>query len=75
MRREQGILYADIHIARVAPARRTLDVTGHYARPDIFELRVRRTPAVPIRYNPCNPVLEAEGTSPQQGQPRALRAP
>ena len=50
MRREQGILYATIDIARVAPARRTLDVTGHYARPDIFELRVRRTPAAPVRY-------------------------
>lgn len=50
MRREQGILYAAIDIARVAPARRTLDVTGHYARPDIFELRLRRTPAAPVRY-------------------------
>lgn len=49
MRREEGILYADIDVARVAPARRTLDVTGHYARPDIFELQVRRTPAVPVR--------------------------
>jgi len=50
MHREQGILYADIDVARVAPARRTLDVTGHYARPDIFELRVRRAPAVPVRF-------------------------
>ncbi|MGH6639031.1 MAG: carbon-nitrogen hydrolase family protein [Polaromonas sp.] len=50
LRREAGILYADIDIARVAPARRTLDVTGHYARPDIFELRVHRAPAAPVRY-------------------------
>ncbi|HEY0857761.1 MAG TPA: carbon-nitrogen hydrolase family protein [Albitalea sp.] len=50
MRREAGILYADIDVARVAPARRALDVAGHYARPDIFELQVRRTPAMPARF-------------------------
>lgn len=37
LHREGGILYADIDSTRVAPARRTLDVSGHYARPDIFE--------------------------------------
>ena len=50
LRREAGILYAEIDTARVAPSRRTLDVTGHYARPDIFELLVRRAPATPVRY-------------------------
>lgn len=50
MRREEGILYAEIDVARVAPARRTLDVTGHYARPDIFQLQVRRTPAASVRH-------------------------
>lgn len=50
LHREVGILYADIDSTRVAPARRTLDVSGHYARPDIFELQVRRTPAQPVRY-------------------------
>ncbi|UUZ71404.1 carbon-nitrogen hydrolase family protein [Polaromonas sp. P1(28)-8] len=48
LRREAGILYAEIDTARVAPSRRTLDVTGHYARPDIFELQVRRAPATPV---------------------------
>jgi nitrilase len=50
LHRETGILYADIDVALVAPARRALDVTGHYARPDIFELQVRRTPATAVRY-------------------------
>ena len=50
LRREAGVLYAEIDIARVAPARRTLDVTGHYARPDLFELQVRRAAATPVRY-------------------------
>lgn len=50
LRREAGILYADIDVARVAPSRRTLDVTGHYARNDIFQLQVRRTPATPVHH-------------------------
>lgn len=50
LRREAGVLYAEIDVARVAPARRTLDVTGHYARPDIFELQVRREPLTPVRF-------------------------
>nr|AAR97384.1 nitrilase [uncultured organism] len=48
MRREAGILYADIDVARVAPSRRTLDVAGHYARPDVFELRVHQAPGARV---------------------------
>jgi nitrilase len=50
MRREVGILYADIDVGRVAPARRTLDVAGHYARTDIFQLQVRHAPAVSVQH-------------------------
>ena len=50
LRREAGVLYAEIDLARVAPSRRTLDVTGHYARTDIFDLQVRRAPATPVRF-------------------------
>ena len=50
LRREAGILYAEIDTSRVAASRRTLDVVGHYARPDIFELQVRRAPVTPVRY-------------------------
>ena len=50
LHREMGIVYADIDVSLVAPARRTLDVTGHYARPDIFQLQVRRTPATAVHY-------------------------
>lgn len=50
LRREVGVLYAQVDVARVAPARRTLDVAGHYARNDVFDLQVRRAPAVPARF-------------------------
>jgi len=42
LRRERGILYADCDLERVQQARRTLDVAGHYSRPDVFSLQIRR---------------------------------
>ena len=41
---ERAILYADIDLERVGMARRSLDVVGHYARPDLFDLRVNARP-------------------------------
>lgn len=43
-----GIVYADIDLERVGMAQRSLDVTGHYARPDLFQLRVNTAPARPV---------------------------
>ncbi len=47
----EGILYADLDLEEITRARVDLDVAGHYARPDIFELRVNfeRQPAVTFR--------------------------
>jgi nitrilase len=43
-----SILYADVDLARVGMARRSLDVVGHYARPDLFQLQVDRRPQQPV---------------------------
>ena len=43
-----GILYADIDLERVGMARRSLDVVGHYARPDLFQLHIDRRPQHPV---------------------------
>ena len=48
--KELGILYAEVDLQRIAAARRTLDVAGHYARPDLFDLRVDRAPMRPVRF-------------------------
>jgi nitrilase len=47
---QQGLLFADIQPARAAAARRTLDVTGHYSRPDVFQLAVDRSAQDPVTF-------------------------
>ena len=47
---KHGILYADCDPARAAAAKRTLDVAGHYGRPDIFKLEVNREALAPIDF-------------------------
>lgn len=51
MRRELGILYADIDLERVGAARRSLDVVGHYSRPDIFQLHVNTGELKPVQFD------------------------
>jgi nitrilase len=51
MRKEVGLLEADIDITRVASARRAFDVAGHYSRPDIFTLRVDARPQSPLEFS------------------------
>jgi nitrilase len=50
LNREKGILYADIDAEEARRARRSLDVCGHYARPDIFSLTVNRKPLEPVAF-------------------------
>jgi len=48
MRKEAGILYCDIDLEKVSIAKRTLDVAGHYSRPDIFTLNVNTQHQSPV---------------------------
>lgn len=50
LHQEQDILYADIDLAQIDTARRTLDVVGHYARPDLFTLQVRASPLASVEF-------------------------
>jgi nitrilase len=41
----ETVLVADCDLAEIGKEAQTLDVSGHYARPDILELRVKESPA------------------------------
>lgn len=50
MHQEKGILIADIDVDAARASRRKFDVTGHYARPDVFSLHVNRDRQTPVIY-------------------------
>ncbi len=47
---QHGILYAECDPAVAPAAKRTLDVAGHYGRPDIFKLEVNREVPAPVEF-------------------------
>lgn len=51
LKREKAILYADIDREAARRARRSLDVCGHYSRPDIFSFSVNRRPQTPVQFS------------------------
>ncbi|WP_316156493.1 carbon-nitrogen hydrolase family protein [Cupriavidus sp. BIC8F] len=46
----EGIVYADIDLSRCIQPRQMHDITGHYNRFDIFDLRVDRRPLQPAQF-------------------------
>lgn len=50
MHREKGLLVAEIEVEAARASRRKFDVSGHYARPDVFKLTVNRTKQAPIDF-------------------------
>lgn len=44
------VLTAEVDTARIAAGKFDLDVTGHYARPDLFRLEVNEAPQAPVKF-------------------------
>jgi len=51
LHREKGILYAEIDAEAARRSRRSMDVCGHYSRPDIFSFTVDRKPHPPVVFS------------------------
>jgi nitrilase len=50
LNRQKGILYAEVDTEAARRARRSLDVCGHYSRPDVFAFSVNRKPLQPASF-------------------------
>ncbi|BFO56667.1 carbon-nitrogen hydrolase family protein [Acidovorax sacchari] len=48
---DEGIAYADLDLARCIQPRQMHDITGHYNRFDVFDLRVNRRPLQAARFD------------------------
>ena len=51
MHREKGLMIADVDVSAARASRRKFDVSGHYARPDVFTLKVNRSRQTPIAFD------------------------
>ncbi len=64
LHKEDGILYAEIDPAQMSGPKWLLDVAGHYARPDVFELIIHTEPRPMITSRAAAP--ESDGSTPQK---------
>ena len=48
----EGILYAELDMTEIIRSKVDFDVTGHYARPDVFQLIVNEEPMPPVKTKP-----------------------
>jgi nitrilase len=70
----QAILVAELDRAQVARGKYDLDVVGHYARPDIFQLQVDERPKRPVTVRGAE-TPAAAGTSFKTAQPAKPSGP
>ncbi|MCI0343469.1 MAG: carbon-nitrogen hydrolase family protein [Planctomycetales bacterium] len=74
----EEVLVADLDLDRIPEERQILDVAGHYARPDVFSLRVDRTARDAVRFvggdgREPGPRARRRAGSPERRTPRRRR--
>jgi nitrilase len=70
---EEKIIYAEIDRDSMRKAKFTLDVAGHYARPDVFQLTVNRDPNAMVNVTGNPPAINGHET-PAPAPKRGTRA-
>lgn len=61
---DEGIVYADIDLSRCIQPRQMHDITGHYNRFDVFDLRVNRRPLQAARFDDTESKIDAGISAP-----------
>lgn len=64
----EAILTAEVDRAQIIRGKFDLDVAGHYARPDIFQLQVDERPKQPVTIHGAEPAGPAEPGAPSDGR-------
>lgn len=62
---DEGIAYADIDLGRCIQPRQMHDITGHYNRFDVFDLRVNRRPLQAARFD--DEPADTDALQPREG--------
>lgn len=65
---QEGIVYAELDLSRCIQPRQMHDITGHYNRFDVFDLRVNRRPLQAARFGDTE---DFDAITPQPGTPPA----
>lgn len=65
---QEGIVYAELDLSRCIQPRQMHDITGHYNRFDVFDLRVNRRPLQAARFDDPE---DFDAITPQPGTPPA----
>jgi nitrilase len=68
----EEILIAEIDRAQIVRGKYDLDVVGHYARPDIFQLHVDEQPKQPVTFHTTEAAPTAEMTAQADRDPTAI---
>lgn len=68
------ILTADLEMDQLVRGKLDLDVVGHYARPDVFQLTVDTRPRVPVSWSPVSATSRDSASAASGGGPPADEA-
>jgi nitrilase len=63
----EAILTAELDMGDIARGKYDFDVTGHYARPDVFQLLVNEAPASPVSFRQVQKLESADVTAASLG--------